>query len=418
MKSELEVFHGSNRLGHLVEEATGNWAFIYSPEFLAERPAGVTVSLRLPPRDDPYGGDDVVSLFRNLLPDGDIRRQLARKIGVSEGNDFRLLGAICGDCVGALRLAAPGELATQESELRLLNEHDLRNVVAALPLHPLLIDVEGVRLSLPGEQHKIPVRYDGERISLTFGNALSSHIAKPAKAGLRESVMNEGFCLQLAATLGLETAKSIIRHGAVTLLVVDRLDRVQRDGQWQPVHMEDFAQLMAARPEQQYQREGGLGVADCITCIKQYSVMPAADMRSLLRWLVFSFLIGNGGGHAKQLAMRHLAEGPRLAPFYGLMSTHVYPALNSRLAMSIGNEDRPDWIIPARWRELAAAIDVRGAYVLEILRDFAERAPHAAAQVADQFQRQNGFASVVRDIRSLVERRARQTLVSLEAERI
>ncbi|MFT4583804.1 MAG: serine/threonine protein kinase HipA of HipAB toxin-antitoxin module [Gammaproteobacteria bacterium] len=102
--------------------------------------------------------------------------------------------------------------------------------------------------------------------------------------------------------------------------------------------------------------------------------MPAADMRSLLRWFVFCYLTGNGGGHSKQLAIRHLPDGPRLAPFYGLMSTHVYQALSSGMAMSIGNEDRPDWIIPARWRELAAAIDVRGTYVLEILRDVAERA--------------------------------------------
>jgi serine/threonine-protein kinase HipA len=176
--------------------------------------------------------DDVASFFRNLLLDADIRRQLARKIGVSQGSDFRLLGAICGDCVGALRLAAPGEHGTADSELRVLNEEDLRNVVAALPLHPLLIDVEGSRFSLPGEQHKFAVRYDGAQVSLTFGNVLSSHITKPAKAGLRESVMNEGSCLQLASALGLETTASVVRHGAVTLLVVDRLDRVLNDGHW------------------------------------------------------------------------------------------------------------------------------------------------------------------------------------------
>jgi hypothetical protein len=45
MKSELEVFHGQPRLGHLVEEALGSWAFIYSPDFLAD-PLDATTSPR------------------------------------------------------------------------------------------------------------------------------------------------------------------------------------------------------------------------------------------------------------------------------------------------------------------------------------------------------------------------------------
>ncbi len=418
MATELEVRHGGEFIGHLVEEIGGGWAFVYSPALQRHNPGQKVLSLNFPPREQPYRGDDLTALFRNLLPDGDIRRQLARKIGVSEGNDFGLLGAIAGDCPGALVLVGPGEPWLGESAVRPLTEPELRNVVAALPSHPLLLEVEGARFTLPGEHHKIPVRVVSGQIALTLGNTLSSHIAKPAKPGLRESVMNEGFCLELARELGLPTVNATVRHGPATLLLLERMDRHYIDGAWAAIHMEDFAQLMGVPPEQKFQREGGLGTRDCIECIKRYSVMPAADIRVFLRWLVFCYLIGNGGGHAKQLTMRHLPDGPRLSPLYGLMSTHVYPALNGRLAMSIGAEDRPDWIIPARWRELADEAGIKSAYVLSLVRELAALTPHSAAKVAEHFQREHGFASIIRQIRRLIELRARQILVSLEAEQL
>ena len=105
-----------------------------------------------------------------------------------------------------------------------------------------------------------------------------------------------------------------------------------------------------------------------------------------------------------------------MAPFYGLMSTHIYPRLNQQMAMAIGGEDRPDWISPTRWRDFAAQAGINGAYTLSLLRDMAERIPQIGALVAERFQRQHGFASVVRDIRRLIEQRARQVLVLLQAE--
>ena len=104
MTAELEVLHSGEFIGHLVEEVTGGWAFVYDLALRQHNPNNRLLSLNFPPREMPYRGDDLTALFRNLLPDGDIRRQLARKIGLSEGNDFGLLGALGGDCPGALLL--------------------------------------------------------------------------------------------------------------------------------------------------------------------------------------------------------------------------------------------------------------------------------------------------------------------------
>ena len=291
MTAELEISHSGEFIGHLIDEAADGWAFVYTPRFLESARINKTLSLNYPPRESTYRGDDVAALFRNLLPEGDIRLQLAHKIGISEGNDFGLLGAIGGDCPGALTVGPPGGRSFTESAVRALTERDLRNVIAALPSHPLLSEVEGARFTLPGEHQKIPVRVVSDQIALTFGNTLSSHIAKPAKRGLRESVMNEGFCLDLASELDLATGGATVRHGAVTVLLVERLDREQRDGDWVPIHMEDLCQLMGVPPAQKYEREGGLGAVDCVNCIKRYSSVPAADMRAFVRWLGFCFLV-------------------------------------------------------------------------------------------------------------------------------
>lgn len=417
MNTELEVAYDGEFIGHLVEGATADWAFVYAPDFVSRAPKGKLLSLNFPAREAVYRGGDLAAVFHNLLPDGAIRRQLAVKLGISEGNDFALLGAIAGDCPGALTLAPPGQRCFVDHEIRCLTEQDLRNVFAALPLQPLLSEVEGARFTLPGTHHKIAVRVVSEQIALALGNALSSHIAKPAKNGLRESVMNEGYCLELAHNMGLPSVEAIVRHGAVTVLLVARVDREWRDGRWRAIHMEDLGQLCGALPGRIFEREGGLGAVDCLNAIKRYSVVPAADMRAYLRWLMFCYLIGNGGGHARQLAIQHLPAGPRLAPFYGLMSTHVYPALNQQMAMAIGGEDRPDWITPTRWREFAAQAGINGAYTLLLLSDLAERIPQTSALVADRFQRQHGFAAVIRDIQRLIKQRARQVLVSLQAEK-
>jgi len=88
------------------------------------------------------------------------------------------------------------------------------------------------------------------------------------------------------------------------------------------------------------------------------------------------------------------------------------------MGFRIGSEDRPDWLTAARWAECAAAIGVRPRYLLDELHAAATRLPRLAADLAEEFQRKVGYAEIVGTIRGLIEQRARQILVSLEAERI
>ena len=416
MAPEYEVRYRGTVLGRLADEGHGSWALRYDgPPEVAE---GVPpmLSMRMPPRSKPYQGPRLQSWLRNLLPGYGIRRLIYRKLGISEANDFALLGAVGGDCQGAVSLHPVDDGAAPEALRRPLTDAEVRNLMAALPEQPLLVDVEGARLTLPGEHHKLPVAKVGDQIALVFGAAASTHILKPGKLDRSESVHNEAYCMALARAVGLPVAATELRPGSTSILLVHRVDRAPEGEDVRRIHMEDFCQLMDLPPEQVFEREGGPRLGACADLVRRYSCTPAADLRSLVAWSVFNVLIGNGGAHAKHLALLHLPAGPRLAPFFGLQSTHVYPELSERMAMTIGKEDRPDWLLAARWRNCAAEIGVKPAYVLEVLATMAAELPAIAGKAADEHRQRFGTVTVISDIKRLIERRARQALVALQAE--
>ncbi|MBI4694765.1 MAG: HipA domain-containing protein [Gammaproteobacteria bacterium] len=416
MALEYEVRYRGTMLATLADEGHGIWALRYEgPPAATEGPPPM-VSMRLPPRSKPYKGPLLQSWMRNLLPGYEIRRLACRRLGLSQANDFALLGALGGDCQGAVSFHAVGEGAEPEAFRRALTDAEVRNLMAALPEQPLLVDVEGARLSLPGDHHKLPVGKIDDQIALAFGAASTTHILKPAKLDRSESVHNEAYCMAVARAAGLPVAATELRPGSTSILLVQRVDREASGEEVRRVHMEDFCQLRGLPPEQQFEREGGPGLTDCANLIRRYSCAPATDLRSLVAWIVFNFLIGNGGAFGKQLAMLHLPSGPRLAPFFGLQSTHVYADLSERLAMSVGKEDRPDWLHATRWRDCATEIGVKPAYVLQVLATMAGALPELAGKVADEHRKRSGTVAVIRDIKRLVERRARQVLVALQAE--
>lgn len=63
--------------------------------------------MRLPVRSEPYLHDDVNPFFANLLPEDEHLHLLARVLGLSDRNVAGLLGAIGGECAGAVSIWPP-----------------------------------------------------------------------------------------------------------------------------------------------------------------------------------------------------------------------------------------------------------------------------------------------------------------------
>jgi serine/threonine-protein kinase HipA len=105
----------------------------------------------------------------------------------------------------------------------------------------------------------------------------------------------------------------------------------------------------------------------------------------LLRWLFFNLCAGNNDSHAKNLSMIATSAGLRLAPFYDLMCTRVYPGLGSHFAFTIAGESEPGRLTHDHILELAKTLGVAPRYLqklaVELSHQVAAAIPAAAAEV-------------------------------------
>lgn len=143
-----------------------------------------------------------------------------------------------------------GELQFQYGTLW-LEQDQLSALLDDLPQGPMQARRDGLRLSLAGDQDKLPVVFDGGRIGLPLGSRASTHILKPAIAAVEGSVLNEAFRMALGQAMGLRVAEAeILTAGERQVLVVRRYDRSRRDDErWLRLHQEDFCQALGIPPE-------------------------------------------------------------------------------------------------------------------------------------------------------------------------
>lgn len=368
-EASLNIFLQGLLVGTLWLDERRRFAFQYNSEWL-NRPQRFPLSLSLPLQPDPYLDDAARPFFANLLPEGDIRRLIARHFQLSEQNDYALLEKIGGECAGAVSILPHDADPAEISGYRELGDEELHQLILELPKRPLLAGDQGIRLSLAGAQNKLPVYMEGEKIFLTTGQSAGTHIIKPPIPGLEQTVENEAFCMALAAKSGLPTAPAAIRAKPDLFLIVTRYDRQRdKDGTVIRLHQEDFCQALGILPEQKYEGEGGPSLSQCFALLKEHSVQPAADQKSLLGWVIFNVLIGNADAHAKNLSLLFTDRGPRLAPFYDLLSTHMYRDLTDKLAMKIGGENRIPWIQTRHWERFADEVSLKRRYVLGMVRE-------------------------------------------------
>ena len=395
MSDRLNVYLGRDLLGRLWLDEGRRFVFQYDDAWLAAE-AAIPLSLALPLQADAFGDDRARPFFANLLPESELRRVIARKLGLSEQNDFALLEAVGGECAGAVSLLPDDHPPAGEGRYRALNDEELNALIEELPRRPMLAGGQGIRLSLAGAQNKLPVRFDGEHVSLPMGVALSSHILKPPIPQYPDSVYNEFFCMTLARKVGLAVPSASILRKQQDLYLVERYDRrPMSDGFLERMHQEDFCQALGIAPDQKYEKEGGPGLSDCFRVLREHSVAPVVDVRALLHWVVFNYLIGNADAHGKNISLLLTEDGPMLAPFYDLMCTAVYPDLTQRLAMGIGGEDRPDWVMARKWEQFGADVGIQFKLVQRTLEEMKERVYREAEALTGEWHGEYGDIDVV-----------------------
>lgn len=375
MTAALVVRIDNEVVGRLWLDDRKYFCFSYDSNWL-ER-SRIPLSLSLPLRAEPYLDDQSHSFFANLLPEEKMRTLIARNLGVSFNNDYGLLERIGGDCAGAVSLYPETEDTPQQpASYRALSPDDLNSIIKELPQRPLLAGEKGIRLSLAGAQKKLPIYYDGHQYHLGYGSAPSNYIIKPANEELPGTVENEAYCMALARVIGLDVPSSFIhQHEDVQVFVVKRFDREDVSNAIRRLHQEDFCQALRIPPEFKYETEGGPSLATCFKLLRTNSTSAGKDVLSLVNWVIFNYLIGNSDAHGKNISLLLLPDGPRLAPFYDLLSTRVYApyGLAEGLAMKIGGESDPRSIRKKQWELLADEVGIKPKFVLTKLKELSRQ---------------------------------------------
>jgi serine/threonine-protein kinase HipA len=410
----LNVTWDGALVGHLEPGPGRDMTFRYASAWLSS-PRARAISLSLPLGEEPIVGAVPGAWFANLLPEGEVRAHVARKLGVSERNEFALLGGVGGDCAGALRLLPDAAPADEEAGLIPLPWAELEARIAATPRPSLLALVFGdreLRLSLAGAQDKLPVHLTGDVLSLPSGAAASTHLLKIAGSEFPDLVQNELFCLTLAREVGLGVPPARMAATKTPILVVNRYDRrVTGAGVVQRIHQEDFCQALGLPAESKYENEGGPSLSQLFGVIARGSHSPLSDKRDLLGWVLFNTIIGNADAHAKNLSLLYDVDEeswPRLAPFYDLVCTAVYGQLSEKHAQKIGGEYRWRHTSRRHWERLAADIDVNPNFLCATGLELCQRVEARAADLAREVGREHAGSATLERIVRVIEQRGQR----------
>ena len=369
-EAALDVLMHEHEAGVLGEHEDDVW-YRYRDGY-----AQAALSVRLPVRPlMTYGHRETLVFFDNLLLESDTRDELARVRQDDRTDVAGLLGRVGGECAGAVSVWTPGAERPTTATYRALSEPALAALFDERHGERLTAAMLESRQVMSGVQRKLVLRRWNNTWQLPLNGAAGTHIIKRASGRYDGLVANELACLAFYRALGLAVpaAHAIASEDdstEPTLIAIERYDRIEAtptDARSLPpitrVHQEDMCQVTGRLPRRKYQRDGGPGVRDLADAIRRYSVRPAIDLQELLTAVVANVCLGNGDAHGKNFALLHTASGARLAPFYDVVSTEVYPSLSPDLSMRFGHSYQPHTLTTADVQRVAADLGVTPAKV-------------------------------------------------------
>ena len=409
MSKKLNVYFHDQWIGTLEQNPHGEMIFAYSMSWL-QNPAAIAISCSLPLRSRTFTQKECRPFFAGILPEDNQRKLIAKNLGISANNDFRMLEKIGGECAGAITFVLEGKkLDSISSHYQEIDIQTLTDFLKKLAYQPLLAGEEGIRLSMAGVQDKIPVRIESKKISIPLNNSPSTHILKPVNASFPGLLYNEAFCLSLARKIGLIAAKAEI-HGTpeTEYLLIERYDRVVKNGEIKRLHQEDFCQALGVIPERKYQNEGGPSFKDCFSLIRRVSTLPVFDLEQLISAVIFNVLIGNCDSHGKNFSLLYSENEIKLAPLYDLVCTMYYSNLTTKMAMKLGNEYDVNKINLAQFETLAEQIGLTKAGICRQVSMMTEK----ISSIVHQMQISN---HVEKDIAKIIMGRCKIFMKAKEA---
>jgi serine/threonine-protein kinase HipA len=392
MTDSLAVIADDVVAGLLTRLPGGRLQFSYHEEYAAS-PAATPLSLSMPLTQAIHPDSVITPWLWGLLPDdASVLTRWAHHFQLSRAVPFALLGTPIGlDCPGAVRFTQPhrtGEVMRGEGRVIWLAEDDVARVLRELGRDSTswLGDSFSGQFSLAGAQAKTALLYQDGQWGVPLGSTPTTHILKPAIAGLVGHNLNEHLCLDAARRCGLPAVRSrIARFGDQSAIVVERYDRYPVGSGFGRIHQEDLCQALAVPPTRKYQNEGGPSPSDIAELFRRVMPTRAAEqaVRGFADALIWNWLIAGTDAHAKNYSLLLSQGEARLAPLYDIASALPYGDHEKklRLAMKVGGDYQ---LNPHRnrWPDAARELGLPAAELVARARELAFTAADALADAA------------------------------------
>lgn len=320
-----DVWRETTLVGSVTRTPRGS-DFDYDEAFFAKhgrQEGGLAVHLPYVQRHVETLGSNLHTYFAGLLPEGLRLRVLIQRTKTSEDDLLSLLIAAGTDTVGDLSvvprgegLVMPGSRAERWSPDTVLFKELFEQSLSRTGTDADEPVIPGVQEKLSASTISFPLTPRGRH----------AYILKLNPDGKPQLVQSEHFFMQMARDCGLRVATTRLIHDREKNpgLLVERFDRVwlKAEKRFLRLHQEDACQFLNRYPADKYR----IPCSDIAEGIRETCAAPIPEMARFLLLIAFSYIIGNGDLHAKNVSI--LAGGPaggfRLSPAYDLLTTLPY----------------------------------------------------------------------------------------------
>jgi serine/threonine-protein kinase HipA len=333
--TKADVYLGEVLAAHLTRERGDTVSFDYVADERGEgrvRDRSVSWSLL---RSGEYpvtaAGGAVPPYFAGLLPEGIRLGVVTSSTKTSADDHLTLLLAIGADTIGNIRVFPAG----------------------ATPLRPLPMfeperdnDFQAVFAKLTGSVEADPVGLAGvqPKVSASMMSTPTQTRAGPAILKLNPTsfpllVENEYFFMRMASACGLRTAQTTLLHDGQgrSALLVHRFDRVGTSR----IPQEDACQVADLYPASKYRIKAETALTTLADACGRGGGSRVIALIELLKVVVFSWLIGNGDLHGKNMSIYNPDGLWQPTPAYDLLCTQPYAGWNDPMALNLyGRADR------------------------------------------------------------------------------
>lgn len=371
---EADVYQREQLAGKIIRTKEGS-LFRYNEAYLEQlkqsgRKSGIAYNLSPDKAEHQTKGSNLHPYFAGLLPEGLRLKAIVKNVKTSEDDLLSILIAAGADCIGDVSVIAGGQLPSEfppsadVENLQTVKFSDLfdQSIYFSDKTGP------STEASIPGIQEKISAGMISFPLKGKKGRGL--FILKLSNPRNPKIVENEHFFMSMGKACGLEVAStSIVRDiDGNPGLLVERFDRQydKTSNHHVRVHQEDACQFLDVYPSEKYR----VPTSRIAEGLERFSNIPILDIGKMIRLVAFSYLVGNGDLHAKNIsiATNPITGEVSMTPAYDIVST--IPYADQKMALKF--EGRDDNLKGSDFVNFGERYGVKKAAVKSILEELNE----------------------------------------------